>query len=523
MGLDPNIILASRETPQFDPIAASQKALALRQAQMQVQTQQRLRDLATKNDITTPEGQDAILKGYGVMDPIGAMGAMQKRALGAQELAKAGYNTQEAQIAAQKAQLDRVHAFSESQSGIMLAAKQALANVPPGSPQEQQIFGQLNDSLTKNAQQAGFYDPAHPAAQHPIGDRQTLDYKLNETMGLKNQMDMMKAQQTPKFTGPAGELLSVNQAEKSGQLSPADAAALRAKIKHFGPAAGGGNPMGIPGAPVPVSATPNPSGGLNPDALSTLPPNQAGIVKAIAEGRMEVPKGYALKSPYWQGIMQAVSQYDPSFDNADAGARAATRKKFTSGQEAGQVNALNTVIGHMGDLMDAGDKLNNGNFTLFNSIGNAINKATGDPTITRFNAIKNSVAAEIVKVWRGTGGSEADIQERLKDLDASQSPAQLHANLSALTGLLNSKLEALTDQYRQGMGTVGQGLNLITPAASRTLNRIRGAAGDQPIDTSAGRVAGPLTPSQPKTRVNPANGKTYYLHTDGKYYLTQSE
>jgi hypothetical protein len=95
------------------------------------------------------------------------------------------------------------------------------------------------------------------------------------------------------------------------------------------------------------------------DFLKTLNPTTAQQVKALAEGRMQFPAGFALKSPYWQNMLSAVSQYDPSFDAINYNARAKTRSDFTSGKAAQTINALNTVACHEGDLSDAAKKLNN--------------------------------------------------------------------------------------------------------------------------------------------------------------------
>jgi hypothetical protein len=64
-----------------------------------------------------------------------------------------------------------------------------------------------------------------------------------------------------------------------------------------------------------------------------LPQNDAAQVKALAEGRMAFPTGTALKSAYWQDMLQKVAQFDPSFDAVNYNARAGTRKAFTSGKE----------------------------------------------------------------------------------------------------------------------------------------------------------------------------------------------
>lgn len=214
--------------------------------------------------------------------------------------------------------------------------------------------------------------------------------------------------------------------------------------------------------------------------LSTLPQQTASQVRALADGRMQFPSGTALKSPYWQGMLSAVSQYDPNFDAVNYNARSNTRKAFTSGKEAQTVNALNTVAEHLGTFSDNAAALHNTGFPLYNRIKNFALQESGDPRIAAFNTNKKAVADEVAKVWRATGGSEADIQENLKNLDGAQSPEQLNAAIGTLTQLIYGKVAALQDQYASGMGTTQTPRPLVSKEAQaafdKTLQRMSGGA-----------------------------------------------
>ena len=212
--------------------------------------------------------------------------------------------------------------------------------------------------------------------------------------------------------------------------------------------------------------------------LATLPPQAASQVKALAEGRMQFPSGTALKSPYWQGMLSAVSQFDPNFDAVNYNARSGTRKAFTSGKEAQTVNALNTVAEHLGKFSDNAAALHNTGYPVFNHIKNFYLSQTGDPSIAAFNTNKKAVADEVAKVWRASGGSESDIQENLRNLDGAQSPEQLNAAIGTLTELIYGKVAALQDQYASGMGTTQTPRPLVSPGAQaafdKTLARMHG-------------------------------------------------
>lgn len=206
--------------------------------------------------------------------------------------------------------------------------------------------------------------------------------------------------------------------------------------------------------------------------LDSVPPQIASQVKALAEGRMQFPSGFALKSPYWQSMLSLVSQYDPSFDAVNYNARANTRKDFTSGKSAQQVNALNTVVGHLSELSDKADALGNGSTPFVNSVKNWISRQGGSQKVTNFETAKQAVADELTRVYRQAGGSEQDIKSWEQSLNAANSPEQLHGAFATISDLLESKLNALQNQYSQGMGT--NAVQMITPQARQALDKLAG-------------------------------------------------
>lgn len=207
--------------------------------------------------------------------------------------------------------------------------------------------------------------------------------------------------------------------------------------------------------------------------LANLNPVMANQVKMIAEGRMQLP---ASRSKMFKPYLDAVTQYDPNFDAVNYNARAMTRKAFTAGVEGRQVNALNTVIGHIHELATQVRNLNNdGGYplsTTVNKLANAAKRSAGDPNITNFETNAKAVADEIVKVWRSTGGSVHDIEEAQKALESSQSPAQLMGALTTYGRLLKSKLDAMNDQYAGGMGVAADDHTLLTPEAVSALKEL---------------------------------------------------
>lgn len=240
--------------------------------------------------------------------------------------------------------------------------------------------------------------------------------------------------------------------------------------------------------------------------LKSLDPQTGAQVKALSEGRMAFPTGMALSKPYWQQMLSSVAQYDPQFDVANPQSRTATRKDFTSGKSAQNITALNTAVGHL-DHLDraigglgnyAGDEPGPLGFPLgpLAKPNNIFARQIADSSGTGqrykdFDAAKTAVANELTRVFRGSGGAEADIQGWLKQLDSASSPKELKTVVRSMATLMKSRLEAVGEQYQQGMGTSKDPITLLTPDKQAAYRRMLGDAPTAPQQPAqrAGRPA----------------------------------
>jgi hypothetical protein len=193
-----------------------------------------------------------------------------------------------------------------------------------------------------------------------------------------------------------------------------------------------------------------------------------------------------MRTPYGQNLLNAVSQFDPSFDAVNYGARASTRKEFTSGKASQSVNAMNTVAGHLESLSDAADKLGNTSIPMVNGVKNWLaSNARAIRASSSSTATKKAVVDELTRVWRGNGGSEGDIKTWSSTLDAANSPQQLHGVIAQMGELVGSKINSMGEQYRQGMGTTGEPLQLLTPKAQKVFEKLQQRAGGEPASAAA--------------------------------------
>lgn len=224
--------------------------------------------------------------------------------------------------------------------------------------------------------------------------------------------------------------------------------------------------------------------------LKTLSPPEAAQVRALSEGRMQFPTGMALSKPYWQGMLSSVAQFDPNFDAANPQSRSATRRDFTSGKSAQNITAMNTAVGHLDHLDRAIDGLGNyagnepgpvlgiplGPLAHRNNIfAHQIAEASGtDQRYKDFDTAKTAVANEMTRVFRGSGGAEADIQGWMKQLDSASSPASLKTVVRSMATLMKSRLEAMGEQYQQGLGVSKDPITLLTPDKQASYQRMLG-------------------------------------------------
>ena len=244
----------------------------------------------------------------------------------------------------------------------------------------------------------------------------------------------------------------------------------RPNIGQTAPPAGG--PEIAPGVPMPNDR----ENKLDEEYLKTIPPMLATQVRALAEGREKFPSGLALRSPYWQGMLAALGQYDPNFDETSYGSRSKTRNAFTAGKEASNIRSINQAIGHLGTLDSLipqtsgisgfpGARLVNSGL---NSIAADFNRA--GPVL--WNQTADKLASELTSLFRGSGGAEADVKRNIEQLNGNL-PTDVKRKLTRnIAELVNSRLAELAQQYNQGMGTTSEPYKFLNPHAQQIFNRL---------------------------------------------------
>ncbi len=351
----------------------------------------------------------------------------------------------------------KMEADSRSSIDSILARLQASQEANHQNDRNMQwmsFFSKLASS--KNPSAMGATGEAADALTQTTGQQQQANKALNQ-QALQDELktrewqqqqvlEQQKADQLAKYQ--QGELGVKNAALEQGKytITPDGLGGFIKINNKTGETESVNNP--ITGGTM-ASATDKDGNPLTGDEyLKTLDPRIATTAKAVANGDMAWPGGFALKSPYWQNVIAAAQTYDPSAN----GNRFPAVKQFNTGKQGDQVRSFDVGVSHLDTLGTLADGLQNNDTPLINKASNIWKSQTGKEAPTDFNAAKNVVGSEIVKAIVGAGGGVADREKAQKDLDAANSPEQLRGVINTYTTLMKGQLNGLKQQYENSTG-----------------------------------------------------------------------
>lgn len=466
----------------FDPQALAQ----LQSDQMQLEQKQRLAQALMGGNYVPNSGRAGALTSI-----LGSVvGAFQQRQNNEKvtDILKRQFEAQN-----QAAQAKHKQDMEDEQRKLMQEVFKARASEQAKkefAPAQFQASGMFDPST-------GTYTPSSAAAQQEIG--------------IKSAEAEAAARASAKYREAPGAAGNAKMAQIAALMkqpdSPTKTAQLTSLLGEGGMQALAFNSMGAGGG-----IAQGPSG---EEFLKGLNPSMAGQVKAIAEGRQAPPNGMAMRSPMGQALLAAVTQYDPTFDATNYAARSKARNAFTAGKEGQTLNALNTAIGHAGELYDVAGKLNNSSIPGYNTAANWLSTQTGDPRVTAYNQTRDALVGELTKAFRGSSGNKADIEEATANLSAAASPAQQKAAIGQAMKLLSSKATSLSDQYTQAFGANSKP-NFLDPHAQAALQKLSAAGIDTGFDMPEGTDIGPqiqaakaqgISEQPTQTATNPKTGQ----------------
>lgn len=324
--------------------------------------------------------------------------------------------------------------------------------------------------------------------------------------------------QGPQSVGQAETNRHNIEMEKIGSMTAGRQAAASAEVaRHNKAMEAANNPLAAlqGNGSMTGSAAQAAQGVTGEDFLKQLPAPIASEVKAYAEGRRPFPAGFALKSPYFQSLIQMVGQYDPTFDAANYNARSKARTDLTSPNGTGgkTINALNTAIQHAGKLSDLIEKLDNYEYPLANAVVNPLRTAVGKTPVTNFNVVAPQLMKEIERAWRGTGGSAGEIQKLIDTMGANKGRQQQREALNEFVDLVEGKLNSTTTQRDNIMGPAAASIPVLFDQNKPILARIKERAASATTSTTstiADGTEGTVNGQPAIWRQNGAQGAGWY-------------
>lgn len=281
------------------------------------------------------------------------------------------------------------------------------------------------------------------------------------------------------------------------ELVPAFGIANQINPGGLGPTSGPTPPAGAPQRQLPNPKT-VPGGWVSPNGktLNDVPGPLRGEVQQVLDYRRGDPS-ITQRGMAGQLINQWVSELDPQHDATTFPVRQQAVKEFEKDANTGNIGAINTALGHSGELWQAAQTLDGSNLPLLHSLQAKFGLATGDDAASTYKLILHRVGPELASAYVKGGGSAGERGSDEADFDISKGQKQIMSNIAESVNLLNSKL----DSKRQDWNTAYKPYRdadqfdnrFITPAAKQVLSTLSSQA---PTNKGGAKSANVLTAAQ---------------------------
>lgn len=329
----------------------------------------------------------------------------------------------------------------------------------------------------------------------------------NTVAAAVRQPELLKALVTQNFGTSKYKIQKVAQDGLGGETYAAINENDPTDMKVLVPGKGFVKPEDAPGAP-------GGGGGLGdmsktgPEYLATVPKAQAGILQGMVDGTIQPPSSFALAKPYWQGMLAAAKNLDPSFDANTW----TSRHKMSSDMAASGNSSMGGILSngksafkHLAEYTESASDLGNAShdFPGGGGIATAQNYLTNNPvmassaTRAKIGAINTNLGhfgQEATKFYSGTGGGVEERMNALKEMNPeTKSSEEMASYAEKEKGLMLDRLHEKESQIRDTMGDAYlQKHPVFTPDLQRDIARIdanvarlRGSAPSAPASVAS--------------------------------------
>jgi len=170
---------------------------------------------------------------------------------------------------------------------------------------------------------------------------------------------------------------------------------------------------------------------------------------ALLQGRGKWPTRSELKDPILGAAINAARAEDPTLNEATFALRQNAQKEMDTGKIGQSNNSIMTVIGHLGHLKDAFQKLPDSGVKGLNKAGQWLTEQGpgGNPIVQEVRDLVEGIGPEMSKAYVPGQGSMAEREGWKERIDPSRPMPERKANLKAFSSMLITKLNQNEAQY----------------------------------------------------------------------------
>lgn len=248
--------------------------------------------------------------------------------------------------------------------------------------------------------------------------------------------------------------------------------------------------------PPSVSATPSgtPDKASQAQFLASLPGGPTGAMATGIKGLTSytiLPTTFSSRIPAGQTESQRqqfvtmAQQYDPSYDENLAPARAAYLKSLQSGTLSQGLVSANKAIAHLQAFDTSIQALHNGSVSsALNPIGQAIKSPFSQgfqQNKSNAETIQAGLKDELAKFFKGTGSTDvSSIDTWSKNLNVANTPGAEKGTVQGALTLMAGQLDSLNQQYTSTIGHPPDG-SILQPATLQKLSQFKNQGYDVDI------------------------------------------
>ena len=221
-----------------------------------------------------------------------------------------------------------------------------------------------------------------------------------------------------------------------------------------------------------IQANPNLRGQAVIDAIATVDPQLANLVKGYALGSIAPPRGAtAVKEP-WARIVTLANKYDPTFTGATFQTRASTLKDFTSGTDGRNLVSIATAYAHLHAVQNDLKRQPGLKASLlgkYRGVGPMVATDADRAAIGALDNDINTAAAEYERALTGGKPTVTGREEQMSDLNWKLNDITvLNANIQNKIDRLKERMDRLKGYFTAGTGRQPEDMFKLFDTFSRT-------------------------------------------------------